>query len=66
MGLEGSLPSHLRHLRLRLTDVFNVLRRILVNAIHRVTHHLEVIQDLLKKSCPFLLLGSLGNQLRRC
>ena len=66
MGIKGSLPSHLRHLQLHPTDVFNVLRHVLVNGVHRVAHRLEVIQDLLKESHPLLLSGSLRNQLLRC
>ena len=66
MGLKGSLPSHLQHLQLHLIDVFNVLHCVLANTVHRVAHHLEVIQDLLKELCPLLLLCSLRNQLRCC
>ena len=66
MGLEGSLPLHLRHLQLHPTDVFNMLHRVLANAVHHVAHHLEVIQDLLKESRPLLLSGSLRNQLQCC
>ena len=66
MGLEGSLPSHLQHLQLHPTDVFNMLRCVLANAVHRVAHRLEVVQDLLEKSRPLLLSGRLRNQLRCC
>ena len=66
MRLEGSLPSHLRHLQLHLTDVFNMLRHILANDIHQVAHLLEVVKNLCEELCPLLLLGCLRNQLRRC
>ena len=66
MGFEGSLPSHLRHLQLHPTDVLNMLRHILTDTIHRVTHCLEVIQDLLEELRPLLLSCGVRNQLQRC
>ena len=63
MGLKGSLPSHLQHLQLHLTDIFNMLRHILVDLIHRVTHFLEVVADFLEELCPLLLSCHLRNQL---
>ena len=55
MRLEGSLPSHLQHLQLHPTNVFDVLCRILVDVVHQVAHLLEVIADLLKELSPLLL-----------
>ena len=66
MGLKGSLPSHLQHLQLHPTDVFDVLQCILTDVIHQVAHLLEVITDLLEELCPLLLPWHLRNQLHSC
>ena len=38
---------------------------VLANAVHRVAHRLEVVQDLLEKPRSLLLSGCLRKQLRR-
>ena len=66
MGLEGSLPTHLQHFQLHPTNVFDIPQRVLANLIHRITHLLEVLADLLEEPSPLLLSCCLRNQLRHC
>ena len=66
MELDGGLPSHLQHFELHLTDVFNMLQRILADVVHRLTDILEVVAYLLEEPGPLLLSGHLRDHLHHC